>query len=82
MACLEVQRGRRVVERRVVEKRVKRNDYRPPYLDVFKISKGEMSNWSFLLFGYFKNQDGNKRKLFKQTNLPLFKNEFTTLVND
>ena len=34
MACLEVQRGRRV----------EGNDSPPPCLDVFKISKGEGSN--------------------------------------
>ena len=57
MVCLEVWRGRRVVERRV-----KGNSYPLPCLDVFKISKGEESNQPFLLFGCFKNQDGEKRK--------------------
>ena len=48
MACLEVLKGRRVEgsrgEERVVGRRVERNDSPPPYLDVFKISKGEWSN--------------------------------------
>ena len=62
--------------------RVEWNGYPPPYLDVFKISKGEQSNQPFLLFGCFKNYDGNERKLFKQTNLPLFENGLATLVYD
>ena len=42
---LERERERERVEgRRVVEMRVEGNDYSPPYLDVFKISKGEESN--------------------------------------
>ena len=82
MACLEVQRGRRVEGSRVVEMRVEWNGYPPPYLDVFKISKGGQSNQPFLLFGCFKNYDGNERKLFKQTNLPLFENGLATLVYD
>ena len=44
MACLEVYRGRRVEGRRVVGRRVEGNDYPPPYLDVFKISKEKGSN--------------------------------------
>ena len=44
MACLEVYRGRRVDESRVVLRRVEWNDYPPLYLDVFKINKGEVSN--------------------------------------
>ena len=34
----------RVKRRRVVERRVEGNGFPPPYLDVFKISKGEGSN--------------------------------------
>ena len=41
-------------------KRVKGNGYPPSYLDVFKISKGEWSNQSFLLFECFKNQEGEE----------------------
>ena len=44
------------------EERVEGDDYPPPCLDVFKISKGEESNQPFLLFGCFKNQDENERK--------------------
>ena len=54
---------RRVEGRRVVERRVEGNSYPPLYLDVFKISKGEVSNQLFLLFGCFKNYDGNERKM-------------------
>ena len=35
-------------------RRVEGNDSRPPCFDVFKISKGEWSNYPFLLFGCFK----------------------------
>ena len=35
---------RGVEGRKVVEKRVEGNSYLPPYLDVFKINKGEGSN--------------------------------------
>ena len=72
MACQEVQRVRRVDG----------NGSPLPCLDVFKISKGEWSNQPFLLFGCFKNQDGDERKWFKQTNLPLFENGLATLVYD
>ena len=77
MACLEVQR-----ERGVEGRRVEGNGFPPPYLDVFKISKGEGSNQSFPLFGCFKNYNENERKLFKQTNLLLFENGFVILVYD
>jgi len=40
---------------RVVGRRVEGNGSPPPYLDVFKISKGEGSNYPFPLFGCFKN---------------------------
>ena len=39
MACLEVERERRVERRRIVGRRVEKNSYLPPCLDVFKISK-------------------------------------------
>ena len=52
MACLKVQRGMRVEE----------NGYPLPYLDVFKISKKEGSNQPFLLYGCFKNEEGEERK--------------------
>ena len=42
--------------------RVEGNDSPLLCLDVFKISKGEGSNQSFLLFGYFKNQDGEEKR--------------------
>ena len=58
MVCLEVQRWKRVKGSRVVGRRVEENNYPLPCLDVFKISKGEGSNYSFLLFGCFKNQEG------------------------
>ena len=73
---------RRVEGRRVVRRRVEGNGYPLLCLDVFKISNGEGSNQPFLLFGCFKNQDGEERKLFKQTNLPLFENSLATLVYD
>ena len=80
MTCLEVQRGG---EQRGVEgRRVEGNGYPLLCLDVFKISNGEGSNQPFLLFGCFKNQDREERKLFKQTNLPLFENSLATLVYD
>ena len=41
---------------------VKGNGYPPPCLDVLKISKGEWSNQPFLLFGCFKNEEGEERK--------------------
>ena len=58
------------------------NGYPLPCFDVFKISKGKWNNQPFLLLGCFKNQDNEKRKLFKQTNLPLFENKLATLVYD
>ena len=57
-------------ERGVKGRRVERNGYPSPCLDIFKISKGERSNYPFLLFGCFKNYDGNK------INLSLFENLF------
>lgn len=47
MKCLEVWRKRRVEERREVGKRVKRNSYPPPYLNISKIKwekGGERNN--------------------------------------
>ena len=67
MACLEVQRGRRVEESREEESSGEE-------------SRGEEGNQSFPLFGCFKNQDKEERKLLKQTNLPLFENGLATLV--
>ena len=62
IACLEVQRGRGVEGSRGDGRRVKGNGYPSHYLDAFKISKEEESNQSFILFGCFKNQEGEKGK--------------------
>ena len=62
MACLEVQREREREREREEERRVEGNDSILPCLDVFKISKGELSNQSFPLFGCFKNYDEDERK--------------------
>ena len=79
---LEREKSRWEQMRGVVRMRVQGNSYLLSCLNVFKINKEEWSNQFFLLFGCFKNYDGNERKLFKQTNLPLFENGLATLVYD